>query len=316
MRKTLSHKDVQDRIQKMTWSFSRLRAYDQCPEMFYRSYILHESRQENAFNQYGTFCHSIYERFFKGDLFSFECGSVFRREWALYVTEEFPSFSKKDMEADWFEAAEKSFDSLEDLPEFLHVIGVEYPVSVNLSLGSRTLPFRGIVDLILLDTRDGSVHIVDHKSHARFRSVREKNAYARQLYLYAYALRENGVISQNALRSLSFHLFRAGCVETFDPSQEKEEEAISWAFDVYDRAVSDESFLQCTVLGKMTAVPLFCREICSFRSSCDPVIFSKGSDLPRKLNASSLKKPISPSRKIFRSASPTCWGYKNTILAR
>ena len=287
MQKTLSVKDIQRRIQKMTWSFSRLRAYDQCPEMFYRSYILHEPRQENAFNQYGSFCHSIYERFFKGDLFSFECGSVFRREWALYVTEDFPVFSKKDMESSWFEAAENAFDSIEDLPDYFRVAGVEMPVSVNLTLGSRTLPFRGVVDLLLLDTRNGSYHIVDHKSHSRFRSAREKNEYARQLYLYAYALRENGTIPPGVLRSLSFNLFRAGCVETFAASEEKEMEAISWAFDVYDRAMSDVSFSQCTVLGKMTALPLFCREICSFRSSCDTVIFSKGSDLLRKLKESS-----------------------------
>ena len=92
---------------------------------------------------------------------------------------------------------------------------------------------------------------------------------------------------RKAIRSLSFNLFRAGCIETFVPSEEKEMEAVSWAFDVYDRAMSDVSFSQCTVLGKMTALPLFCREICSFRSSCDTVIFSKGSDLLRKLKESS-----------------------------
>lgn len=41
------------------WSFSSLSAYSHCPMMFKLTYIDHAAKEDNAFGQYGTFCHSL-----------------------------------------------------------------------------------------------------------------------------------------------------------------------------------------------------------------------------------------------------------------
>ena len=48
--------------------------------------------------------------------------------------------------------------------------------------------FVGYIDLILRDS-DG-YHIVDHKSKSGFKSISERNAYLRQLYLYSIYVKE------------------------------------------------------------------------------------------------------------------------------
>ena len=307
---TLPHTEIQDRINGMVWSFSRLRAYESCPEMFYRTYILHQPQRDNAFAQYGTFAHSIYERFLRGELFSFECGTVFRKEFALYVNEDFPSFGGKDLGESWFDAGEMAFDSVEDLPDCYEVVGVEMKVESSLPCGDRLLPFKGFIDLLLRDKRDGKYIIVDHKSHARFKSAREKREYARQLYLYAEILVQSGVVRARDIRLLAFNMFRAGYVEKIDYNPDHALEALAWAGEMVQKIFDDPAFTQVTLRDKKYSLPMFCTEICSFRGECTPELCEKpiqpkGSDLKRKSNESSSKKPMKKSMKIFRSASPT-----------
>lgn len=315
---TMPVEEIRRRILGMTWSFSRLRAFESCPEMFYRTYILHEPERENAFAQFGTFAHSIYERFLRGELFSFECASVFRREWSLYINEDFPSFGAKNLEESWFEAGESAFESVEDVPDHYEVVGVEMKIETSLPCGSQLLPFKGFIDLLLRDKRDGSYLIVDHKSHARFKSAKEKKEYARQLYLYAELLIQSGVVRARDIRLLAFNMFRAGYVEKIDYNPDHALEALEWAGQTYSQILSAIAFEQCTVRDKKYSAPMFCTQICSFRGMCIPElvprpIITKGSDLTRKSNVTSSKKPMKKSRKIFRSASPICCIWNGTM---
>lgn len=313
----LSADEIQSRVRGMTWSFSRLRAHESCPEMFYRTYILHQPERENAFAQYGTFAHSIYERFLRGELFSFECGTVFRKEFALYVNEDFPTFGGKNLEDSWFEAGEMAFDSVEDVPDCYEIAGVEMKLETSLPCGSRLLPFKGFIDLLLRDKRDGSYLIVDHKSHARFKSAREKKEYARQLYLYAELLIQSGIVRAQDIRLLAFNMFRAGYVEKIDYNPDHALEALAWAGQTYDRILSDSAFAQLTVRDQKSSVPMFCSEICSFRGLCEPTLIpKKGSDSVRKSNVSLSKKPMNRSAKIFRSVSPISCIWKTMTSAR
>lgn len=276
---TLSPQVIRQRVEHMVWSFSRLRAYESCPEMFYRNYILRQPSEENAFSQYGTFAHSIYERFLRGDLLPFECGTAFRREYALYVTEDFPSFGGRSLEESWFAAGEKAFDSVEDVPEHYEIVGVEIKVKSSIRCGDHTLPFNGFIDLLLRDKRDGMYLIVDHKSHAKFKSAKEKMEYARQLYLYAQLLVNAGIVTEGEIKALVFNMFRAGYQEVirYDPKQAVE--ALQWASSLYERLLVDPYFIQCTLRDNNTSVPMFCKEICSFRNQCDTYVVKPGKEV-------------------------------------
>ncbi|MBR1685372.1 MAG: PD-(D/E)XK nuclease family protein, partial [Clostridia bacterium] len=46
--------------------------YDQCPLAFKLQYIDRVPQEQNAYAEYGTHCHSLLERWAKGDLMSFE----------------------------------------------------------------------------------------------------------------------------------------------------------------------------------------------------------------------------------------------------
>ena len=52
------------------WSFSQLETFETCPRQFYLQYMLDPpiEQDQNAFAEYGTFCHSLLESWAKGEV--------------------------------------------------------------------------------------------------------------------------------------------------------------------------------------------------------------------------------------------------------
>lgn len=52
-------------IDDMVWSYSRIKAFVDCPYRFYLKYIRHIRGKEMFFASYGTFMHKLIETYFK-----------------------------------------------------------------------------------------------------------------------------------------------------------------------------------------------------------------------------------------------------------
>lgn len=195
-------------LRKKKWSFSSVKLFEQCPFAFYQKYVCDASEEENAFAQHGKFAHSILERFFKGELMPYELSDVYEREYYENVTKQFPysniakSFYDKTLQ--YFKNFDNDFEG--------EIIGVEEELETKFGDYS----FIGYADLIMRD--DKGIYIVDHKSHAAFKSKKERTEYFRQLYLYAECVKQK---YGEYPYKLVFNMFRISKIEVefFDLSQ-------------------------------------------------------------------------------------------------
>lgn len=55
-------------IDEMTWSYSRITAYEDCPYRFYLKYIKKIKGVRHFFSDYGSFMHLIIQKFLTGEL--------------------------------------------------------------------------------------------------------------------------------------------------------------------------------------------------------------------------------------------------------
>ena len=55
-------------IDDMTWSYSRIEAFNDCPYRFFLRYIKRFKEDDKFYSSYGSFIHKILERYYKGEL--------------------------------------------------------------------------------------------------------------------------------------------------------------------------------------------------------------------------------------------------------
>ncbi len=194
-------------LRKKKWSFSSVKLFEQCPYAFYLKYVQDQPEEENAFAQHGKFAHSILERRLKGELLAFELADVYEREYQANVTKQFPY---ANVAKSFYDKTLRYFEEYDDFAG--EVVGVEEKLETKFG----DIDFIGFADLIMRDEK--GIYIVDHKSHAAFKSKKEREEYFRQLYLYAECVK--GKYGEYPYK-LVFNMFRIPKleVELFAPTQ-------------------------------------------------------------------------------------------------
>lgn len=165
-------------LRKKKWSFSSVKLFEQCKYAFYQKYVLDQSEEDNAFAQHGKFAHSILERCLKGELFPFELADIYESEYKENVTQPFPY---ANIAKSFYDKTLLYFQNYDDFEG--EIVAVEEKLETKFG----DYDFIGYADLILKD-KQGYV-IVDHKSHAAFKSKAERREYFKQLYLYAECIK-------------------------------------------------------------------------------------------------------------------------------
>lgn len=166
-------------LTKKKWSFSSIKLFETCKYAFYLKYIEDNDEEPNAFSQHGSLVHSILERYFNGELYAFELADIFEKEYETAVTEKFPFFA---MYKGFYEKTLEYLQNFDGIDG--EVLGVEQKFDTTIS-GYK---FIGFADLIIRD--DKGIVIYDHKSHGKWKSKKERAEYFRQLYIYAYCVKE------------------------------------------------------------------------------------------------------------------------------
>ena len=238
-------------LDAMDWSYSRVNSFDQCPKMFYLTYILCRDRVDNAFAQWGTLAHSLLERYFREQVELWDLSGLYKREYDKSVTEKFPFPRLQDL---YFDRGLEYFDSFSgQIRDETKILCVED--RYHSDLGGR--PVVGVIDLVPL-TSNGLV-VCDHKSRGKWKSKEERRKYLRQLNLYAVRVKEK---YGEWPRELWFNKFREGVLDVEPFSESSAQEDVDWFLKSIDAIYKAEEF---------PAKPdkFFCDYLCSVREFCE-----------------------------------------------
>lgn len=252
------------------WSFSRISTYDNCPKCFYLSYVLKIRKIQNAFAEFGSWCHALLEMYFKGKVEFYELSQLYVDGYTKHIKKKFPKSFRADLAEIYYYDGKRYFDSFEGIPSKYKIVGIEQKINLNI----HGYTFIGVIDLILED-EIGNYIVWDHKSKSKFNSKKERDKYLRQLYLYSIYIEEK--YGKPPIK-LVFNMFRKGeIVETsFDKS--KQIDAVEWFVNTISLIVNDQKFIDKISknyeenekdISEFKKDDFFCNQLCGVRKHCE-----------------------------------------------
>lgn len=244
----------------MTWSYSRISSFCQCPYEFYLRYIENNKSEENFFGQYGSFIHKILEKYAKGELSIFELSKYYEDNFDLEITCDAP-YSMGDLRQAYFEKGLDYLDNIDLILDEYEVLGVEKKVSFSIDGYS----FIGFIDLLLKDKTSGKILIIDHKSRAlKFKKNGELSktdspafeGFKRQLYLYSKGIIDEYKIAPS---KLCWNMFKERKWISTDFHQDEYEQALQWAKWTIDMIKLEDEW-------KPNPEFYYCKYLCGMRN--------------------------------------------------
>lgn len=244
----------EDTLNNITWSFSSVNTYITCPKSFKLIYIDKKDKVSNAFGEWGSYMHSLLEKYFNSEAEIFELAAMYKDGYKENVPSKFPYFAFCDLSEKYYESGLDYLNRFEGLSDKYEVVGVEQKIELEID-GKK---FIGFIDLILKNKETGDYIIVDHKSKSGFKSKKEKEHYLIQLYLYSIYVKER---YGKYPVELKFNMFRADKWETEAFDEKKLEKAKVWFSSTVDLIYFDETF-------PMAVDDFYCQNLCSVRHYC------------------------------------------------
>lgn len=244
-----------------TYSFSRINF--ECGHAFYRSYILGEKGESNAWADAGKFMHNLFEDVANGKQTQQQILKRYDSEYYSAVEHDFPKFdSGFDLKPHYYKKCRPFFERKKYWNG--EIVDVEKHVVGKLPSGAM---FQGYIDLLV--RHNGELIMVDHKISKRF-SPSDLAKKQRQLYIYAYLLHlETGEYPDK----LVFNFFQDASKPIIIPFSEYfMKEAVDWA---EERIRTIESMSDAAYLPDMSIVAendlergFFCKNLCNHRNTC------------------------------------------------
>lgn len=252
------------------YSFSKLSAFHSCNLQYYNNYISKENlpRTSNSFADYGTAAHEILEQYFNGSLATFELSTKYEEAFeeirdnggvSMLVGGK-NGYSNIDLTESYYNSGLEYFENFDGFPD-LTPLETECRFDLLLEHKGKKFVFTGFIDLVA--EKDGELYVIDHKSKSKFKSVKEKKEYSRQLALYSlYASHKYG----KPVKEVWFNQFRIDVITKFTLTDTIIEEALDWAVDTIQQIEEEEIWLP------NTSSEFFCSNLCDWKTSC---IYSK-----------------------------------------
>ena len=210
-------------------------------------------QEQNSYAEYGLLCHSLLERWAKGELMSFELADAYEAEYDEAVKHYFPPFPK-GLAGRYYDEGLQYFRSFDGFGDDMEILSVEDKFELDI----RDNRFVGIADLVLRDRNSGGITVIDHKSKSMNSMKKAQYENTRQLYTYAAYVKERFGAFPTLLR---FNMFRYG-VNIDEPfSMKRYEETMDWI----ERTIAE---IKAEKEWKVSSSGYFCRFICSTRLYC------------------------------------------------
>lgn len=244
-------------IAEMTWSYSRITTFEDCPYQFFLSYIKRLRKKPLFFSDYGSFMHKIIEQYLNRELDRSQLVSYYLNNFRGEIRGYAPN---KSIFKNYFEQGLHYLSHI-DFP-YPNPVAVER--KFDFELGG--FPFTGIVDCIAND-RDGFI-ILDNKSRAlKPRSNRKKptksdeelDSYLRQLYLYSAPIKE---VFHTYPERLEFNCFRTGQLISESFQEKTFEQTKDWAVTTIEKIIDNDDWSPNMDYWK-------CRYLCDLNHCCE-----------------------------------------------
>lgn len=249
-------------LDSSVWSFSRINSFNNCKLNWYLTYIEKIRGDNNFFGLYGTFAHSIFEKYNKGEM---ELDDLYD-----YADKNYESFVNLPAPPNRYVDIYKSYkDKLLTYLAYYSgnqekVIAVEKNVKFDLQLPSRVIKFTGFIDLLLED-ENGDYIILDYKSKSAFKNKQEEDHYLHQLYLYAIGVyKEYGKYP----KLLKFEMFKIGKTVTEEFNESKIQNTLEWADDIINRIYEETEYIW---KEDLTENDYFCKNLCGYYKLCGDI---------------------------------------------
>lgn len=249
-------------LNKMTFSFSRLHMYEQCPYAFYLKYIEKRDGESNFYAENGKCMHEVFENLFTDKTSLEDCPRLYNEKFDLICETVRPNI----MENTYMKCIDYlcEMDGLDK--DTYEIIGVE--MKLEFKIGKYK--FQGYADLVVRNKKTGEVILVDHKQATHFmkkdgvtplkNQLENFIAYKKQMYLYC-----KGLLEQHGIKvsKMIWNHFKDGGLLTTIPYIESEmKETEEWAINLIETIKKDKQFAEQK--SYMT-----CRELCDFRNDCE-----------------------------------------------
>lgn len=239
------------------WSYSRLTAFESCPQKFFLKYILNEDQQPQFLSQYGSFMHEIHEKYFKGKIPKTGLLSYYILNYPERVTAKAPNGAIRD---NYYDDGQIYWQFFEDFKGDL----VSAEERMKFDVGQYH--FVGIADMIRKEGND--IVLYDHKARKlKPRSTRkiptqndlELDDYFRQLYLYSIPIKEK---YGKYPRELILNCYRERTLIHEPFSVKRLKDAEEWATGMVEKILTASEF--------PPDLDWFsCSNLCGFQDECD-----------------------------------------------
>lgn len=242
-------------IEDMKWSFSRLNSYYTCPYMWKLSYIDCEKGLSNSFADFGTFCHSLLEKYANREAEMYELSSMYESGYKEAVPLRFPPNKYVSLADKYYQSGLDYFENFEGFGDF-EVVEAEKELEFFIDKYKVT----GYIDLLLKD-REGNLHIYDHKSS----TVKSKNSekakeYWKQMYLYSMGIYDEYKVYP---KQIHINAFKENTIYTMDFDINEINKVKQWVLDTIKILKQEEKFLPKSDY-------FFCNFICNFKNGICP----------------------------------------------
>ncbi len=266
----MGHISYEPLIRDMTWSYSRIKTFDDCPYKWFLRYIKladgeRYPRKELFFSSYGILMHELLASYHNGI------------KSAEQLTHEFlQTFRNRIREAAPNETVFKNYLA----GGLAYLRGLTPSVSKPLSVESKaefsidSMPFVGYIDL-LEESQFGELLLIDHKSKnlkprsnrkTPTKSDKELDEYLKQLYLYAHFVYiQHGRFPDR----LCFNCFRKNLLIWEPFNKDAYHMAIIWFLEKIEEICAEEDFRPDIEFFK-------CRYLCEMQDYCEYYKLSKG----------------------------------------
>lgn len=248
-------------LNDMTWSFSRIHAWEQCPYSFYLKYIEKRDGESNYYASNGKCMHEVFEAILTDKITLDECTRFYADNYELIC--------EKTKQSTMDSTYEKCMDYLCSIDgidlEKYEIIGVE--LKLDFKIGKYK--FVGYADLVVKNKESGEIILVDHKQATHFmkkdgtplkNQLENFLAYRHQMYIYCKGLQECLDIKVN---KIVWHHFKDDGALTIIPFVEEEyKETMQWVIDTIEKIKKDKTFA-----NKSSYV--MCSSLCDYRNDCE-----------------------------------------------
>lgn len=252
---------TREELENITWSFSTLSMYDECPYSLYLKKLEGRDGIKNFYAENGSACHSVFEKLLNKEISVEEAPEEYDRQFSSICSSE----NQSTMDST-YEKCMEYMCSIEPLDEERYdVLGSE--LKLNFNIGDYK--FIGFADCVLRDKTTGEIVLVDHKSSNRIfgkngkvlkNAIHRKEQYTRQLSLYSFGIKQQYHWDVN--RFIIHHFKEGGICSNLNISEKDINESIDWALNTIRKIGEDEDFIAQKSY-------MMCNRLCDYREDCE-----------------------------------------------